>query len=602
MIYRTRLHSPLLRYGAAVGAVVIAFLLSFAFPRSAGNESPYFLFCAALLASVVLGGIGPGLLATALSALGSSYFFLQQLGSFHPTLKIVEWLCLFLLEGAAIVLVGRRLTRTPAKPEESVLVRYGAALLFVGLAVALKVTLFPSLQVYLPFRFFLAAVVAAAWYGGLGPGLVATGLSILAAGRLFPLPPDTVASNDMRRTLFGLEAILLCLLTVSRRWVYRETENRLKRLSSESPVGIMFASPEMRILIANPAVCHMLEYDELALRELELPAILHPSSRERFSQSFQSLAQRSVQSIQTDEQFLTRTGQPGCAVFHGWVIDEAPGSRPTCLLLVEDVTQRRRTEEALRESEKRLIVAEKMEAIGLLAAGVAHDFNNLVTVMLGYSEQILASAGDDAQLRHGAGAIRDAARRAADLTGQLLAFSRMQPRKTELLDVSSVVRSMTDLLNGLLAPKVQLTTMLDSGQDHVRADRSQVEQILVNLVTNARDAMPHGGQVMIQTETAELWDGVMPIAEMPIGRYVLLTVRDTGQGMDKATAARIFEPFFTTKERGRGTGLGLACVYGVVKQSGGYITVDSAPDHGTSFTIYLPAAGGGSADQRDVMQ
>jgi PAS domain S-box-containing protein len=347
----------------------------------------------------------------------------------------------------------------------------------------------------------------------------------------------------------------------------------------------MFASPDMRILIANPAVCHMLEYDELALRELEFPAILHPSSRERFTGYFRSLAQNAVPSIWTEEQFLTRTGQPGCALFHGWVIDEAPASSPTCLLLVEDMTQRRRTEEALRDSENRLIEAERMEAIGLLAAGVAHDFNNLLSVMLGYSELILASAGDDAQRRQPAEAIRDAARRAADLTGQLLAFSRRQPRNPELLDVSSVVRGMTGLLQGLLGPKVELTTTLDPGLDNVRADRSQVEQVLVNLVTNARDAMPRGGRVMIQTKTAELREGERPIAEMPFGRYVVLSVRDTGQGMDKATVARIFEPFFTTKERGRGTGLGLACVYGVVKQSGGYITVDSEPDHGTSFTI-----------------
>jgi PAS domain S-box-containing protein len=600
MTYRTLLHSPWLRYGAAVGAVLIAFLLSFAFRRSAGNESQYLFLCAAIFASVVLGGIGPGLLATALSALASSLLFFQQRGSF-TSLQIVEWLVLFLLEGGAIVLVGHRLTATPTKPEESVLVRYGAAVLFVGLAAGLKVVLFPSIQEYLPFRFLIAAVVAAAWYGGLGPGLMATGLAILAAGRLFPLAPD-VAAVDTRRSLFGLEAILLCLLTVSRRWMHRETEKRLKTLFGGSPVGIVFASPEMRILTANPAVCQMLEYDEIALQELEFPAILHPSSRERFTDDFHSLVRRAMPSIRMEEQFLTRKGQPGRAVFHGWVIDEAHGSRPTCLLLVEDVTLRRRTEEALRESQKCLIEADKMEAIGLLAAGVAHDFNNLLSVMLGYSEQILASAGEDAQLRKDAEAIRDAARRAADLTGQLLAFSRRQPRNPELLDISSVVRGMTGLLQGLLTSKVQFTTMFDPGVDPVRADRSQIEHVLVNLVTNARDAMPHGGRVTVQTKTAELSDGAMPIAGMPFGRYVLLSVSDTGQGMDKATVARIFEPFFTTKERGRGTGLGLACVYGVVKQSDGYITVDSEPDHGTSFTIYLPAARQGAADQRGVMQ
>jgi PAS domain S-box-containing protein len=358
----------------------------------------------------------------------------------------------------------------------------------------------------------------------------------------------------------------------------------------------------MRILMANPAVCHLLGYNEAALESLELPAILQPDSRERFAVNFRSLTEHALPSIQMEEQFLTKTGQLGWALFHGSLIDRADDSPPACLLLVEDVTQRRQTEEMLRESERRIVQAEKMEAIGLLAAGVAHEFNNLLAVILGYSQQILASAGDDERLRQDAGAISEAARRAAGLTGQLLTFSRRQPRKAELLDLSSVVRGMTGLLRGLLAPDVELTTMLDPELDQVRADRGQVEQILVNLATNARDAMPHGGRVVIRTTTAELRDGETPIPEMPFGRYVVLSVGDTGRGMDKATVARIFQPFFTTKERGRGTGLGLASVYGIVKQSGGYITVDSEPDHGTSFTIYLPSAGEPLAAQYSAMQ
>jgi PAS domain S-box-containing protein len=591
-MYRMRLHSPLLRYGAAVGAVFIAFLLNFVFQHSAGGDHPYYFFSAAILASVLLGGTGPGLLAAALLALASSYLFLEPVGTFRvQSVQSVERLVLFLLESGAIIVVGRLLASASPKKAASPLIRYGGALLFVGLAVALKVTLFPSLRGHLPFRFLNAAVLASAWYGGIGPGLLAAVASIFAGSWFFLASPDAPWIVDVRGTLFGLEATLLCLLVASKRQAYREIENRLKRLFAESPVGILLAGPDMRILLANPAVCHLLGYDEPALRELELPAILHPDSRECFTANYQSLSQRTLPSIRMEEQFFTRTGQSGWALFRGSFIDDAAGCPPACLLLVEDMTQRRQTEQTLRENESRLGQAEKMEAIGLLAAGVAHDFNNLLAVMLGYSEQILARTGEDELLRQDAEAISEAARRATDLTGQLLAFSRRQPRNVQLLDLSAVVRGMTGLLRGLLAPNIELATTLVPELDQVRADRSQIEQILVNLATNARDATPHRGRVTIQTTIAEVRDQETAIPNIPPGRYVVLSFSDTGQGMDKATVAHIFEPFFTTKERGRGTGLGLASVYGIVKQCDGYITVDSEPDRGTSFTICLPSAG-----------
>ena len=587
-----RLHSPLLRYGAAVGAVFIAFLLNSAFAHSAGADRPHFFLSVAILASVLLGGTGPALLATALLALGSSYLFGEPPGSSKvQSVQSVERLVLFLLEAGAIIMVGRLLATAPPKKAASPLIRYGAAVLFVGLAVALKVTLFPSLRGHLPFRFLNAAVLAGAWYGGVGPGLFAAVVSIFAASWFFLASPDAPWIVDARGTLFGLEATLLCLLVADRGQGYREIENRLKRLFAESPVGILLAGPDMRILLANPAVCHLLAYDEPALRELKLPAILHSDSRGRFTGSFQTLAQHTLPSILMEEQFLTRTGQSGSALFHCSLIDEAAGSPQACLLLVEDMTQRRQTEQTSRENESRLRQAEKMEAIGLLAAGVAHDFNNLLAVMLGYSEQIRASAGKDELLRQNAAAISEAARRATDLTSQLLAFSRRQPRHVQLLDLSAIVRSMTGLLRGLLAPNIELTTTLDPELDQVSADRSQIEQILVNLTTNARDAMPHRGQVTIQTTIAEVRDEETATPDIPPGRYVVLRFSDTGHGIDKATMAHIFEPFFTTKERGRGTGLGLASIYGIVKQCGGYITVDSEPGRGTSFTIWLPSAG-----------
>jgi signal transduction histidine kinase len=265
-----------------------------------------------------------------------------------------------------------------------------------------------------------------------------------------------------------------------------------------------------------------------------------------------------------------------------------------------DVTERREAEEALRRSEQQLLQVQKMEAVGRLAGGVAHDFNNLLTAIRGNAELLLADIPEDSQSREDVEEIRRAADRAAALTRQLLAFSRRQVLQPRLLDLNGSVSEMQRMLRRLLGEDVELATRLDPHLRRVRADPAQVEQVIMNLVVNARDAMPEGGVVMLCTSNMELGSELRRRFSYVVpGEYVLLEVGDTGHGMDPATLEMAFEPFFTTKPTGKGTGLGLSMVYGIVKQSGGYVWIDSEPGRGTRVRVYLPVARG-SEDEEEL--
>jgi signal transduction histidine kinase/ActR/RegA family two-component response regulator len=256
--------------------------------------------------------------------------------------------------------------------------------------------------------------------------------------------------------------------------------------------------------------------------------------------------------------------------------------------LMREMEERRVTEEALRKSEEELRHSQKMEAVGRLAGGVAHDFNNLLTAIIGYAELIATRTTSNTLAKQNAELIRKAGEQAAALTRQLLAFSRKQILQPKVLDLNSLVVEMEKLLRRVIGERFDLQSHPNAANGRVKADPSQLEQVVLNLGVNARDAMPRGGKLIITTENVRLDKTTAPQLSVVPGDYVMLSVTDTGAGMDEDTKSHIFEPFFTTKGPGKGTGLGLATVYGIVRQTGGGISVQSELGKGSTFRIYLP--------------
>ncbi len=252
------------------------------------------------------------------------------------------------------------------------------------------------------------------------------------------------------------------------------------------------------------------------------------------------------------------------------------------------------------ELERRLQQAQKMESIGRLAGGVAHDFNNILSIIIGYSELLLAQIPPSDPIYDKIKAIHDASSKASTLTRQLLAFSRKQVLKREVISINTIIKDFLKILGKMVGEDIVFKTYLSEDSCIVEADPAQIEQILMNLVVNARDAMPDGGEITIETAEVELDElYTEKHREVKPGRYVLLSISDTGEGMDEEVMSKIFDPFFTTKELGRGTGLGLATVYGIVKQHGGYIYVYSEKGKGTTFKIYLPASKKSKKEKKD---
>ena len=345
---------------------------------------------------------------------------------------------------------------------------------------------------------------------------------------------------------------------------------------------------EGRITDMNPGAERLFGYSKEELLGQKVVRLHHPSLQGKQEEIIQA-ALRCDGTWAGELLFQRKDGSDGIADVVVVAQRDEHGVPNAWIGVNRDITARRRAEERLVRLEEQLRQSQKMDAIGQLAGGVAHDFNNLLTVIKAYSGIIADQMDDDNPLKIDVGEIQRAAGRASSLTQQLLAFSRKQVLQPRVLDLNTVSRELEPMLRRLIGDDIQVALRLDETIGRVKADRSQVEQVLINLIVNARDAMPSGGTVSIETANVELSDGYA--RRRPIvapGRYVMIAVSDAGEGMDDATQSRIFEPFFTTKPAGKGTGLGLSTVYGIVKQSSGYIWVYSEPRIGTTFKVYLP--------------
>ncbi len=431
---------------------------------------------------------------------------------------------------------------------------------------------------------FAVAIMVSAWYGGWKPGLVATSFA-LTVSAYFSLA-GAHSPSDYRRAiihlaLFVFVAGLICWFNAALRSAQeglRRSEINFRSLVTHAPYGVCRCDSVGILLDVNPALVAMLGYAsgaELVGRNL---ANLYADSQQWFG-----LADylRSLQKFHGLDADWVRKDRAIISVRLSGRAFRDEANTIFFELFAEDVTERRALEQQLRQ-------AQKMEAVGRLAGGIAHDFNNLLMVISGYSEFLLERLDTDPTLRGHAQEIANAAERATSLTRQLLAFSRKQMLAPKIVDLNSVVTENVKMLTRLIGEDIDLVMVPGPDIGAVKADPGQIEQVIMNLAVNARDAMPHGGKLTIETANVTL-DANYARFHSPVkpGDYVMLAISDTGMGMDPDTQAHIFEPFYTTKGL-KGTGLGLSTVYGIVKQSEGYIWLYSEAGKGTSFKIYLP--------------
>jgi PAS domain S-box-containing protein len=467
-------------------------------------------------------------------------------------------------------------------PARAPILRYGVAVLSIILALIPALLLSDVVESRLVV--FAVAIMVSAWYGGWKPGAVATSFA-LTVSAYFSLAGARTAADYRKAiihlTLFMFIAGLICFFNAALRSAQeglRRSEINFRSLVTHAPYGVCRCDSSGILLDVNPALVTMLGYEtgaDLVGRNL---ANLYFDSQQWFS-----LADclRSLQKFQGLAADWVRKDNAAINVRLSGRAFRDEGNAIFFELFAEDVTERRALEQQLRQSQK-------MEAIGRLAGGIAHDFNNLLMVISGYSEFLLERVGPDPALRGPAQEIGKAAERATALTRQLLAFSRKQMLAPKVVDLNCIVTENLKMLNRLIGEDIDLVMIPGGDLGAVKADPGQIEQVVMNLAVNARDAMPKGGKLTIETANVKL-DANYARFHAPVkpGDYVMLAISDTGVGMDAETQNHIFEPFYTTKGL-KGTGLGLSTVYGIIKQSEGYIWVYSEAGKGTSFKIYLP--------------
>ena len=399
--------------------------------------------------------------------------------------------------------------------------------------------------------------------------------------------PDSLPITNAIRGLVGMVLLFDIYTVYQQLQIYRirrqmaEREELFRLITENAADMIAVVDSEGRRLYNSPSYQKILGYTPEELQNSSSMDQIHPDDRSQVEEAAKEALVFGV-GRRIEYRMRHKDGTWRFLESSASTIRNAEGKTEKLVIMNRDITERRRLEEQFRQ-------AQKMEAVGL-SGGIAHDFNNLLGVIIGYSEILQEKLQSTNPLRGSVDEILAAGRRAATLTRQLLAFSRQQVLEPKVLNLNAVLKDMGNMLPRMIGEDIDLSMVLGTALGRVKADQGQIEQIVMNLAVNARDAMPDGGKLFIETTNAEIDVTFAKRYSYPVqqGSYVLLTVSDTGTGMDAAIQAHIFEPFFTTKEKGKGTGLGLATAYGIVKQSGGYIDVYSEVGTGTTFKIYLP--------------
>jgi PAS domain S-box-containing protein len=468
-------------------------------------------------------------------------------------------------------------------PARAPILRYGVAVLSTALALIPTILLADVSESRL--ALFAVAVMVSAWYGGWKPGVVATAFA-LTVSSYFLLSgnhtPSQFRDAIIRLSVFFFVAMLICWLNAALRSSQenlRRSELNFRSLVTNAPYAICRCDSTGKLLDVNPAFTELLGYSSAEHLIGKHVYDLYPDTEQWFELADLMRASKPFKGL-TAEWKRSDGSTTGVRV-SGRSVSNGRAEGVVFELFAEDVTERRALEQQLRQSQK-------MEAVGRLAGGIAHDFNNLLMVISGYSEFLLERLGGQPELRAPAQEIASASERASSLTRQLLAFSRKQMLAPKVVDLNSIVTENLKMLTRMIGEDIDLVMNPARNLWPVRADAGQIEQVIMNLAVNARDAMPSGGKLTIETSNATLDEEYARFrAPLRPGDYVMLTLSDTGAGMDADTQSHIFEPFFTTKGT-KGTGLGLSTVYGIIKQSGGYIWVQSEPGKGSTFQIYLP--------------
>jgi two-component system cell cycle sensor histidine kinase/response regulator CckA len=431
------------------------------------------------------------------------------------------------------------------------------------------------------FILFIVAVWLSAWYSGRAGGFTATVAAALAILYFFLRQDEGLLTMLMRVGTFVAMAVLITWVTAA----WRDSRRLLAATLSSIGDAVVATDREGRVTFINPVAEALTGWPRKEARGVpatEVLKLVDEKTREAVENPLTRVLRERTVAAQERAALISRNGVE-TPVEHSAspVRDESTGVRGA-ILVFRDIGKRRQLEEQATH-------AQKMEAVGRLAGGVAGDFNNVLTVITGYAELLRTEVPEPSPLRRFIDEIIYAGERAAALTRHLLAFSRGATAQPRVLDLGSLVGNMDPMLRRLLGNNIELILLASPGAGRVRADASQMEQVIVNLATNARDAMPQGGKVVIEIANIDLEEG--PGSKnlgLNPGPYVMMAISDTGVGMNAETRSRLFEPFFTTKSPGKGSGLGLATVYGTVKQSEGAVTVYSQPGCGTIFEVYLP--------------